>query len=108
MSGQRAALGQFHQIGRVFGIEFAIEHGKARGQRGNGVVAAVAGGDLFQQFVERIVRSRSSGAEIIFGLSVTPTASIKTKRVLASASGVTARRSVLLIERTPRPFICSK
>ena len=40
--------------------------------------------------------------------SHTPTQSTMTKWFLALASGVTLCRSVGLITRTPRPFICSK
>ena len=39
---------------------------------------------------------------------MTPTQSMRTKWSLLLASGVTARKSVGLITRTPRPFICSK
>jgi len=42
------------------------------------------------------------------GLSETPTASIRTKRGLASASGVTSRSFSAEMVRAPRPFICSK
>ena len=53
------------------------------------------------------VRLRSSGWLMLFWPSVTPTASINTKRVFVCASGVTCRKSASLMVRTPRPFICS-
>ncbi|MCY1548685.1 hypothetical protein D9M68_848100 [compost metagenome] len=53
------------------------------------------------------VRLRSKGWLALFFDSVTPTASINTKRVLVLASGVTACRSASGMLRTPRPFICS-
>ena len=86
------AAGRLGDRRAVLVADPAVERGEARRQRREGVVVAPARGDLVDQPVEADRRGRApAAARRVFRLSVTPTASISTKRVLASASGVTSR-----------------
>lgn len=49
----------------------------------------------------------SSDLVSVLSVSVTPTQSTRTKRLLPGASGVTLCSSSRLMMRVPRPFICS-
>ena len=49
----------------------------------------------------------SSDLVSVLSVSVTPTQSTRTKRLLPGASGVTLCSSSRLMTRVPRPFICS-
>ena len=106
-TSQRSA-GQLGEGVTAGGAELTVEPREAARQRGEDLRVGVAERDGLEQASNGTVGCRSSGRESCSSCSVTPTASTMTKCVLLVASGVTACRSVSLITRTPRPFICSK
>jgi hypothetical protein len=86
------ATGDVVELGRSCGGELQLELGQPRGERGGLVLGQGERGGLVEQLLERdalvAVQRRVDEA-----CSVTPTASTMTKRVLATASGVTDWKS---------------